>query len=468
MSVYCAIFRLIFALACIFTKPVFTYVLPDPTFEVLIPRGLRVSIPDAPGLRIFGFHANINKEIRSTEFGDIAGDVFLARNDRWTFQNSAARISNGDVINYWIYAQVNGENYKKEDQTWTYNQRANQESMSNIESHLAANQMSTDGQLIFEDNFDTFNESLWSRELKMPLSPDYEFCVYHNQNHQMLVQINDGQLLLTPIILEDYYGENATAYGKLQLNGCTSNVPMECSRRAVSFSILPPVISVRLTTRHFFSFRYGKIEIRAKFPQGDWLYPEMWLEPKYMTYGPNYASGRVLLGQTRGNENLVNATDPSIIYDSRRLDFGVRMGMSPSIQERLVSKILESGPKWTQNFHVYTTVWNNNGFRFLVDGEEIGHVGPSLLGWVPGAYNGKKRTAPFDQEFYITLGVGAGGVRVFPDGTKSAEYPKPWSNKNPKAMLHFWNARNQWLPSWTRDGGKKISFAIDYIRVWSF
>lgn len=46
---------------------------------------------------------------------------------------------------------------------------------------------------------------------------DYEFCVYHNQNDRIL-RVNEGQLLLKPIILEDSYGENATAYGRLQLH----------------------------------------------------------------------------------------------------------------------------------------------------------------------------------------------------------------------------------------------------------
>lgn len=437
--------------------------LPDPTFEVLTPQGLRVSIPDGPGLRIFGFHANVNKIIRPTQHGDVAGDVYVARDGRWSYENSGVQIKNGDVVNYWIYVQVDGANYKKVDQTWTYSR-----STPNTEQ-ASANVIPTGAQLLLEDNFDTFNESLWAREIKMPLSPDYEFCVYHNQNHHIIVRVKGGQLLLRPIILEDYYGENATTYGRLQLHGCTSDISLECTRRALSYSILPPIISARLTTKHRFTFRYGKIEIRAKFPQGEWLYPEMWLEPKYSIYGQNYASGRVLLGLTRGNENLVNATDVSMIYDTRRLDFGVRIGTSPHIQEKLVSKIHEFGPRWTQDFHVYTTVWNNDGFTFLVDNEYIGHVGPNALGWMPNedAY-GNKKAAPFDEEFYITLGVGTGGVRVFPDDTRSFGHPKPWNNMDPKSMLRFWNARNQWLPSWRRDDGEKTTFAIDYVRVWSF
>ncbi|KAM0736747.1 Beta-1,3-glucan-binding protein [Formica fusca] len=461
------ILRLTFALACIFVKPVFLYVLPDPTFEVLKPQGLRVSIPDASGLRIFGFHANVNKAIRANENGEIAGNVYLATNGNWIFEDPEVTIKKRDVLHYWIYAQVNGTHYKNNVKTWRQSSVGNQGmgSQETTESSTSRNETPI-GRLLLEDNFNSFNASLWKREIKMPLKPDYEFCVYHNENHQQLVQIDNGQLLIKPLILDDLYGENATMHGKLQLSRCTSTNTDECLRQALSYSILPPIISARLTTKERFVLRYGKIEIRARFPQGDWLYPEMWLEPKYSTYGANYASGRVLLGISRGNENLVNATNVSKIYDARRLDFGVRVGTSPNIREILVSKIHEFGPRWTKDFHVYTTIWTSDGFTFLVDGEEIGRVRPDGEGWMSGPNVGRKN-APFDQEFYITLGVGAGGLRVFPDNTTSSGSPKPWRNIGAKALLNFWNSRNEWLPSWRQDDGKNTAFAIDYVKVWS-
>lgn len=82
-----------------------------------------VFIADAPGLRIFGFHANVNKPIGPTQYGDIAGDVFSARNGRWTFETSTVQINTGDVLNYWIYAQADGTNHKKQDQRWTYSRK---------------------------------------------------------------------------------------------------------------------------------------------------------------------------------------------------------------------------------------------------------------------------------------------------------------------------------------------------------
>lgn len=74
---------------------------------------------DAPGLRVFGFHANINRAIRTNENGEIAGDVYVVRNGHWTFENSKVSIKNGDELYYWIYVQVEGSTYRR-DNKWTY------------------------------------------------------------------------------------------------------------------------------------------------------------------------------------------------------------------------------------------------------------------------------------------------------------------------------------------------------------
>lgn len=437
-----------------------SYVLPEPAFEILKPQGIRVSIPDEPGLQFFAFQGNVNKRIQEGQLGEITGEVFKKKDGKWTILDQHVSLRDGDVIHYWIHVQVDGKTYKKEDGTWTFTSRIQTAARTNKLNE----QKISDGKLLLDENFDSLNKSLWSRIIKIPLSPDYEFCVFHNENHPSLVQIANGMLRIKPIILEDNYGENVTAYGTLILSGCTSNIPVECSRKAMAYNILPPVISARLTTKNSFTFRYGKIEIRAKFPEGDWLYPEMWLQPKYNNYGLGYSSGRVILGLARGNDNLVNTTSKSV-FDSRRLDFGFRIGTTQNIENYIVSKIRENNG-WTKDFHVYTTIWNSDGFQFLVDGENVGELKPDTNGWMHTS--NFEKMAPFDQEFYITIGLGVGGIRVFPDDTTSSGYKKPWRNVGAKAMLQFWHHRDQWLPTWRPESGSKTAFNIDYIRVWSF
>lgn len=120
----------------------------------------------------------------------------------------------------------------------------------------------------------------------------------------------------------------------------------------------------------------------------------MWLEPNYGSYGAGYSSGRVLLGLARGNDNLINATSREI-FDSRKLEFGFRIGKAGTVEDYVVSKIEENDPKWTKEFHVYTTIWNSDGFEFLVDYEEVGKLVPEGNGWMNNQFN---KMAPFDQE----------------------------------------------------------------------
>jgi hypothetical protein len=49
----------------------------------------------------------------------------------------------------------------------------------------------------------------------------------------------------------------------------------ECKKTASGRMILPPVISAKVHTKNSFSFIYGRVEVIAKLPAGDWIYPGM-------------------------------------------------------------------------------------------------------------------------------------------------------------------------------------------------
>jgi len=46
-----------------------------------------------------------------------------------------------------------------------------------------------------------------------------------------------------------------------------------------------PIASARLRTAETFSFKYGRVEIKAKLPKGDWMWPAIWMLPKNNEYG---------------------------------------------------------------------------------------------------------------------------------------------------------------------------------------
>ena len=53
--------------------------------------------------------------------------------------------------------------------------------------------------------------------------------------------------------------------------------------------------SARLRTVNSFTCRYCRVEVEAKLPKGDWIWPAIWMLPKHLSYGKWPASGTKLL-----------------------------------------------------------------------------------------------------------------------------------------------------------------------------
>ena len=118
--------------------------------------------------------------------------------------------------------------------------------------------------------------------------------------------IRNNQLYIMPTLTSDEIGTDAI------LNGGSYDLGDACTAGHDSFSIsgtsdsgnctassdggknvIPPVKSARLSTKGHYSIRYGKVEVRAKLPRGDWLWPAIWMLPVNNTYGPWPLSGEI-------------------------------------------------------------------------------------------------------------------------------------------------------------------------------
>lgn len=61
--------------------------------------------------------------------------------------------------------------------------------------------------------------------------------------------------------------------------------------------------------------------------------------------------------------------------------------------------------------------------------------------------------SPFDQSFYLVINVAVGGTNGwFKDGKSG----KPWIDKSPSAKKDFWDARDQWFPTWESGGQMEV------------
>lgn len=142
-------------------------------------------------------------------------------------------------------------------------------------------------------------------------------------------------------------------------------------------------------------------------------------------------------------------------------------GWGPARKE--VSRTELPGRPWSGGFHNYTLRWTPDRMVFSVDGVELGTLLPESAGGLlrtadPDAAPWRRGgiMAPFDREFYISLGLSVGGIRNFPDGVEGPNgAKKPWKNTAAKAMLSFWNAKDEWYQSWSLDS----ALLVDFVRV---
>ncbi|XP_047534473.1 beta-1,3-glucan-binding protein-like [Vanessa atalanta] len=446
------------------------YSIPDVTIQALQPKGIRISIPSNPKLSLFVFQGNINNKIGENDVGTISAEITNPTNGRWSYEDLNKQLNVGDIIYYYVYVVYNRKGYIKDNLSFTVKGLENLSSSSVAEcsptSTVVKNGKACAGQVLFEDNFDTLREDLWQVEQYIPDEPDYPFVSYQRPPNAAIVSTNGGYLYIQPKLLQDLPGfSNSSLFtDTLDLfSGCTTT-SSKCLVEAWGASILPPIVSGRLTSKSF-SFTYGVVEVRAKVPQGDWLYPDILLESLMKKYGvPNYASGVLRIAGVRGNPQLSlvnNEIGNKLLYGGPMLDTQCR--------NTLLSEKFSNKP-WGDDFHVYSARWEPERIILSVDGEEWARIEPAASG-LQGRFartcdlprtllSRGTNMAPFDDHFFITLGVAAGGITEFRDDLTSAGRPKPWRNSGRKASLRFWQDMSSWYSTW-----RQPALIIDYVKV---
>ncbi|GAB6090237.1 glycoside hydrolase family 16 protein [Spirochaeta dissipatitropha] len=147
--------------------------------------------------------------------------------------------------------------------------------------------------------------------------------------------------------------------------------------------------SARIRTLGKGDWRYGRFEIRAKLPEGQGLWPAIWMLPSDDVYGGWAASGEIDIMELVGHE-------PGTVHGT--LHFG---GEWPHNTYSGGSYRLDSG-KFSDDFNVFTLEWEEEEFRWYVNGE---------------LFRTQKRwhtlrhdfPAPFDQPFHLLMNVAVGG-----------------------------------------------------------
>lgn len=285
------------------------------------------------------------------------------------------------------------------------------------------------------------------------------------------VFIQDGKLHIKPTLQDEAL---ITANNNLTLTDCTGVTFHECHAvtNTTNGTIVPPVRSGRINSKKGGTIRYGRVEVTAIMPEGDWLWPAIWLLPVNDTYGPWPASGEIDIVESRGNNYTYAQGGNNIV--SSALHWGPTPSADAWWQTNVKRKALHTtysgqehtfGMEWSEKYLftyvdnrllqvIYTPfeipLWQRGKFP-LSDGN-----GTTLQN--PWAGPDSKPNTPFDQKFYLILNVAVGGTNGwFQDGMSG----KPWVDKSATAPKDFWSARNQWFPTW-----KKPEMVISKVKMW--
>jgi len=145
-----------------------------------------------------------------------------------------------------------------------------------------------------------------------------------------------------------------------------------------------------IQTKDRFSFRYGKLEVRAKLSKGKGSWPAIWMMPQASVYGGWPDSGEIDVMEHLNFDPFVYQT-----LHSHHID---RLGEKEN-------PLYFATKEFTQDeFNVYGVEWYEDRLDFFVNGEKSFSY-PKLEGTDDVQW-------PFDQEFYIILNQALGGAWV--------------------------------------------------------
>ena len=176
--------------------------------------------------------------------------------------------------------------------------------------------------------------------------------------------------------------------------------------------------SGKVTGQNKTDFKYGKVVVSAKVPEGQGLWPAIWMMPKDESYYGQWPKcGEIDIMESLGHDTTVS-------YST------IHYGEPHGEQQGTITK--EGDESFSSKFHEYSVEWEPGEMRFYTDGELV----LTCNDWFTAVEgeDDKPYPAPFDQPFFVQMNLAVGG---------------DWPG-NPDETTNFDNAE----------------FLIDYVRVY--
>lgn len=84
--------------------------------------------------------------------------------------------------------------------------------------------------------------------------------------------------------------------------------------------------------------------------------------PKDHEYGPDYASGKMLIAHARGNTELKTVEDRQI--NSQVLSGGLMLAQLDPLKSVGLRQKISRDASWNEDFHTYTLIWRPGNVLF--------------------------------------------------------------------------------------------------------
>jgi hypothetical protein len=224
---------------------------------------------------------------------------------------------------------------------------------------------------VWEDDFSHIDPASWSYEIQRGgfgtgafdwTTDDPKNSYTDAEGLHIVPTLTTETTNITPEQIYDGYRLNLTTD-----KTCTSPDYTMCSiySNKTTGDIINPVRSARMTTKGKRSIQYGKVEVVAKMPKGDWLWPAIWMMPEDDVYGSWPMSGEIDIAESRGNspENYTDGRN-SIIS-------ALHWGPSPETDAfwRTSGKHNLRRTDYSENFHTYGLEWTKDYLFMYIDNQ---------------------------------------------------------------------------------------------------
>lgn len=284
----------------------------------------------------------------------------------------------------------------------------------------------------------------------------------------------NNQLWIKPTLTDSSLNVEGVSVNLTASGQCTvPYVKQDCfaQRNSTSGAFINAVQSGRLVTKGKHTMRYGRLEVNAKTPLGDWMWPAIWLLPEDNVYGIWPASGEIDIIESRGNkigypgggyDTVQSSIHMAPVGEDEYATSAIGRLSNPEVpipMSYLPGEFHTYGMDWTPQ---YVRIWIDDPiyallqWDFLEDPSDNFGLPDNLISpWTTSNH----KSAPFDQDFYLILDVAVGA-----QGGYFAEKDAPWSSYADywTAQKQVWEARDEMSKTWHTD---EAAMVVDWIRM---